>query len=115
MCSELGERGRRNAHDHGQMCSCAPEVYRRSVHALYVYIATSYAVEQNLQPVIIVARMWGASITSCSTTQRFLSAYGPIAQHFRPRRHLMSASRYREEMHNRRASWADITGTERAA
>src|SRR5215475_12292466 len=51
MCSELGERGRRNAHDHGQMCSCAPEVYRLSVHALYVYIATSYAVEQNLQPV----------------------------------------------------------------
>src|SRR5215475_10592924 len=39
----------------------------------------------------------------CSTTQRFWSAYGPIAQHFRPRRHLMSASRYREEMHNRRA------------
>src|SRR5918996_3527540 len=25
--------------------------------------------------------------------QRFLSAYGPIAQHFRPRRHLLSASR----------------------
>src|SRR5262249_34920559 len=58
MCSELKERGRRNAPDHGQICSCAPEVYRRSVHALYVYIATSYAVEQNLQPVITVARMW---------------------------------------------------------
>jgi putative transposase len=27
--------------------------------------------------------------------QRFLSAYGPIAQHFRPRRHLLSASDYR--------------------
>ena len=27
--------------------------------------------------------------------QRFLSAYGPIAQHFRPRRHLLSASAYR--------------------
>src|SRR5215831_11190054 len=51
MSSELGERGRRNAHDHGQIYSCAPEVYRLSVHALYVYIATSYAVEQNLQPV----------------------------------------------------------------
>ena len=47
--------------------------------------------------------------------QRFLSAYGPIAQHFRPRRHLLSASAYREEMKNRFESWAEITGTERAA
>jgi putative transposase len=47
--------------------------------------------------------------------QRFLSAYGPIFQHFRPRRHLMSASEYRDEMRNRFESWAEITGTERAA
>jgi putative transposase len=47
--------------------------------------------------------------------QRFLSAYGPIAQHFRPRRHRLSASSYREEMGNRFESWAEITGTERAA
>jgi putative transposase len=47
--------------------------------------------------------------------QRFLSAYRPIFQHFRPRRHLMSASEYRDEMRNRFESWADITGTERAA
>ena len=47
--------------------------------------------------------------------QRFLSAYGPIAQHFRPRRHLLSASAYRQEMRQRFASWAEITGTERAA
>jgi putative transposase len=40
--------------------------------------------------------------------QRFLSAYGPISQHFRPRRHLLSASEYRFE------SWAEVTGTERA-
>ena len=33
--------------------------------------------------------------------QRFLSAYGPIAHHFRPRRHLVSASKYRQEMRNR--------------
>ncbi len=38
-----------------------------------------------------------------------------IAQHFRPRRHLWSASAYREEMKNRFESWAEITGTERAA
>jgi putative transposase len=47
--------------------------------------------------------------------QRFLSAYGPIAQHFRPRRHRLSASEYRAEMGKRFQSWADITGTERAA
>jgi putative transposase len=33
--------------------------------------------------------------------QRFLSAYGPIAQHFRPRRHLLPASQYRHEMEKR--------------
>jgi putative transposase len=30
--------------------------------------------------------------------QRFLSAYGPISQHFRPRRHLLLALEYRDEM-----------------
>jgi len=52
---------------------------------------------------------------SAGHAQRFLAAYGPIAQHFRPRRHLLSASEYRAEMRNRFASWAEITGTERAA
>ena len=47
--------------------------------------------------------------------QRFLSAYGPIAQHIRPRRHRLSASAYRQEMRQRFESWAEITGTERAA
>src|SRR5262245_17202774 len=81
MCRELGERGRRNAHDHGQMCSCAPEVYRLSVHAFYVYIATSYAVEQNLQPVIIVARMWAASITSVALPSAFCPRMNPSLTH----------------------------------
>ena len=52
---------------------------------------------------------------SAGHAQRFLSAYGPIAQHFRPRRHLLSAFAYREEMKNRFARWAQITGTEQAA
>jgi putative transposase len=47
--------------------------------------------------------------------QRFLSAYGPIAQHFRPRRHLLSALEHREEMRSRFESWAEMTGTKRAA
>jgi hypothetical protein len=42
---------------------------------------------------------------SAGHAQRFLSAYGPIAQHFRPRRHLLSVLAYREEMKNRFARW----------
>src|SRR6266850_1242748 len=52
---------------------------------------------------------------SAGHAQRFLSAYGPIAQHFRPRRHLLSALEYREEMRNRFEGWAEMTGTEQAA
>jgi putative transposase len=33
--------------------------------------------------------------------QRFLSAYGPIAQHFRPHRHRLSAPIYHSEMQKR--------------
>src|SRR5215813_12186336 len=47
---------------------------------------------------------------SAGHAQQFLSAYGPIAQHFRPRRHLWSGAAYREEMKNRFESWADIPG-----
>jgi putative transposase len=41
--------------------------------------------------------------------QRFLSASGPIAQHFRPRRHRFSAPAYRQAMKNRFYSWQEIT------
>jgi putative transposase len=44
--------------------------------------------------------------------QRFLSAYGPIAQPFRPRRHRWSAPEYRQEMRKRFQLWGEITGTE---
>jgi putative transposase len=47
--------------------------------------------------------------------QRFLFAYGPMAQHFRPRWHLLPTSEYRQEMRNRFESWAEITGTKQAA
>ena len=47
--------------------------------------------------------------------QRFLSAYGPIAQHFRPRRHLCSAPEYRQEMRQRFHTWQDITNLPAAA
>jgi putative transposase len=47
--------------------------------------------------------------------QRFLSAYGPIAQHFRPRRHLLPAPVYRQEMRRRFHTWQDLTSVPTAA
>jgi putative transposase len=47
--------------------------------------------------------------------QRFLSAYGPIAQHFRPRRHRLSASVYRQEMRRRFDTWQELTNLPTAA
>src|SRR6266852_6590555 len=40
--------------------------------------------------------------------QRFLSAYGPIAQHFHPPRHRLSAPAYRQEMRSRFQVWQEI-------
>jgi putative transposase len=47
--------------------------------------------------------------------QRFLSAYGPIASHFRPRRHLFCAPAYRCEIMQRFQVWREVTGTDMAA
>jgi putative transposase len=47
--------------------------------------------------------------------QRFLAAYGPIAAHFRPRRHRLSAPTYRQEMRQRFQTWQEITGSAVAA
>jgi putative transposase len=47
--------------------------------------------------------------------QRFLSAYGPLVQHFRPRRHQLSAPAYRREMGHRFQSWQEITNPAFAA
>ncbi len=47
--------------------------------------------------------------------QRFLSAYGPIAQHFRPRRHRFPASAYRQEMQQRFNTWQGLTDLSTAA
>ena len=47
--------------------------------------------------------------------QRFLAAYGPIAQRFRPRRHRLPAKAYRQEMTQRFQTWQEITGTAAAA
>jgi putative transposase len=47
--------------------------------------------------------------------QRFLAAYGPIAQHFRPRRHRFAASASRQELRQRCDIWQDITSLPTAA
>jgi putative transposase len=43
--------------------------------------------------------------------QRFLAAYGPIAAHFRPRRHRLTAAAYRQTRAERFATWRAVTGT----
>ena len=52
---------------------------------------------------------------SSGDAQRFLSAYGPIAQHFRPRRHRFAAPVYRQELANRFQIWREITNLALAA
>ena len=52
---------------------------------------------------------------SAGQAQRFLAAYGPITQHFRPRRHRLPASVYRQEMRQRFHTWQELTGLPTAA
>jgi putative transposase len=47
---------------------------------------------------------------SVGAAQRFLSAFSGISPHFRPHRHLMTASQHRAEMTIRFATWDQITG-----
>ena len=42
--------------------------------------------------------------------QRFLAAQGPIAAHFRPRHHRLSAHAYRQTRDRRFATWREVTG-----
>jgi putative transposase len=47
--------------------------------------------------------------------QRFLSAFSGICAHFRPRRHLLSATQWRTEMVDRFAVWREVTALDTAA
>jgi len=47
--------------------------------------------------------------------QRFLSAHGPLMQHFRPCRHRFSAPTYRQDMENSFHLWQEITAPGLAA
>ncbi len=47
--------------------------------------------------------------------QRFLAASGPIASHFRPRRHRLTAHNYRQQRDQAFATWREATGVAAAA
>jgi putative transposase len=47
---------------------------------------------------------------SIAQAQRFLTAFSSICNHFRPRRHLLTALRYRTVMQERFQTWRQITG-----
>ena len=49
---------------------------------------------------------------SAGSAQRFLSAFSMISPHFRPRRHLLGAAAYRQEMRARLQTWREVTQTE---
>jgi DDE domain len=47
---------------------------------------------------------------SAKQAQRFLSAFGPIAGHFQPRKHRLCARDYRAILQGRFLVWSEITG-----
>jgi putative transposase len=47
---------------------------------------------------------------SAGHAQRFLSAFGPIREHFCPRRHRLKAREYRAERQQRFQVWNEVTG-----
>ncbi len=48
---------------------------------------------------------------SAGHAQRFLSAFGPIREHFCPRQHRMKAADYRAQRKRRFQVWDEVTGT----
>ena len=52
---------------------------------------------------------------SAKHAQRFLSAFGPIAGHFQPRRHRLRAKEYRALLQGQFQTWNEVTGVKQAA
>ena len=63
--------------------------------------------ENSHQPTRVRERVM-KRFASPGQAQRFLFAFGHIREHFRPRRHLISAPQWRTEMTNRFAVWRGI-------
>jgi putative transposase len=53
--------------------------------------------------------------TSAKQAQRFLSAFSPIAGHFQPRRHRLTAGEYRTLLQDRFQTWNEVTRAKRVA
>ena len=70
--------------------------------------------ENSHQPTRLRERVM-RSFKSAGHAQRFLSAFGIIASHFRPGRHLYTASGYRAVMKLRFGIWAEVSGVQAAA
>jgi putative transposase len=47
--------------------------------------------------------------------QRFLSAFGPIRDHFYPKQYQLTAPRYRQELRQRFEDWREVVGLKSAA
>ena len=52
---------------------------------------------------------------SAGQAQRFLTACGPIREHFYPKRHQLTAETYRQERTRRFQIWNEVTGLQIAA
>ncbi|GHO47157.1 hypothetical protein KSX_53200 [Ktedonospora formicarum] len=52
---------------------------------------------------------------SAKQVQRFLFAFGPIAGHFQPRRHCLTAGEYRPLFQDRLQTWNEATGAKQVA
>ena len=49
-------------------------------------------------------------VKSPEHAQQFLAPFGPISDHFRPRRHLLPAPTYDQLLQTRFATWREATG-----
>lgn len=47
--------------------------------------------------------------------QRFLSAFGPIRDHFHPKQHQLTAPRYRQQLRQRFQDWREVAGLKSVA
>ena len=54
-------------------------------------------------------------IKSPRQAQRFLSAFGPLRDHFHPKQHHLTAHRYRQQMRQRLEEWREVAGLKSAA
>jgi putative transposase len=88
------------------------EVLKRVEHRQHRYV--NNRAENSHQPTRQRERRM-PGYTSAGQAQRFRTAYGPIARHFRLRRHLFPAPVYRQEIVQRFDPWWEMTSLSTAA